>query len=220
MSIENKCQQLVDQVNQAIKKSYASENPEEKREEFFCAVKKLNELKESIREFPGGYITGLLKFEGTLEEIEDEYYEKGIFKKDLFSGWVYQTVFRLETPLTSLLNHGEFKESIVELEAVTSNDKHGGWIQKTRSFREMGLDVDEVKNTFIASIVGPISPDGGLFLDYLIELRKIVESAMEIAIKKELLEDALSKQQYYGFNMMLGGKKQIIKILFKSVEAM
>lgn len=217
MGVLEVCQKLVDEVNTSIKESYNSDNPEEKRNKFFLAQKKLAELKITIKDIPGGYITGLEKFELTLEKIEDEYYEKGIFLRELFSGWVYQAEFRLETPLTALLNHGEFREAVDHIDTVTADQKHGGWVQKTRSFREMGLDVDEVKHTFIASIVGPIPPNGGLFLEYLIELRKIIESDAEVSKKKELLGVILSKQQYYGFNKALGGKEKITRTLLKSV---
>ncbi|MDX1915806.1 MAG: hypothetical protein SFU55_09505 [Methylophilus sp.] len=217
MDVLEICQKLADEVNTSIKESYNSDNAEEKRNKFFLAQNKLAELKITVKDIPGGYITGLEKFEVTLEKIEDEYYEKGIFLRELFSGWVYQAEFRLETPLTALLNHGEFRESIDDLDAISKNQKHGGWVQKTRSFREMGLDVDEIRHTFIASIVGLIPPNGGLFLEYLIELREIVESDVEVFRKKDLLEVTLSKQQYYGFNRALGGKEKVIRILLKSV---
>ena len=200
MTTNDKYQQLADEVNEAIKKSYKSESAEEKRSGFFLSMRKLNELKEAIREIPGGYITGLEKFENTLSDIEDEYYKTGVFTKELFSGWVYQTQFRLETPLSSLLNHGEVRDGIKDIDAVTSNQLHGGWIQKTTTFQEMGLDIKEAKSTFIASIVGPIPPNGGLFLDYLIELRRIVESEIEVSRQTELLDEVLSKQHYYDFN--------------------
>lgn len=218
MDIDSKNNQLAEEVNSALRKSYKSNDPEEKRELFFLAVRKLNELKELVRETPGARITGLTKFENTLDEIEQEYYDEGVFKDELFCGWIFNTNFRLETPLASLLNHGEFRETLDDLSAVTSNQKDGGWVQKTTSFREMGLDVSEPKQTFIASIVGPIPPKGGLFLDYLIELRRIVESETDIELKQKLLYQVLDKQQYYDFNKKLGGRDAVVKKLLKSLS--
>lgn len=154
----------------------------------------------------------------TLDKIEDEYFETGIFSKELFSGWVYQAEFKLETPLAALLNHGEFRESIDDSDAVTKSQEHGGWVQKTRSFREMGLDVEDNYNYTIASIVGYVPKGGGLFLDYLIELRRVVEDDLAVDQKIKLLNEVLVKQQYYEFNKKLGGKDYVIKKLLKSVN--
>lgn len=212
------CRSLADEVNRSIKESYDSDNAVEKRDKFFLAHKRFNELKIAVQKIPGGYITGLDKFELTLEKVEDEYYEKGIFSKDIFSGWVYQAEFKLETPLSALLNHGEFRESIDNSDAVTESQEHGGWVRKTRSFREMGLDADDNVNHTIASIVGLVPRNGGIFLNYLIELRELVESGMALTDMKEKLSEVLAKQEYYEFNKKLGGKESVIKKLMKSVN--
>lgn len=218
MTVEDECLSLANEVNEAIQTSYKSENPEDKREHFFLAIRKLNELKDKVSELPGGYITGLEKFENTLEEIESEYFEQGVFTKNMQSGWIYQAILKLDTPLSALLTHGEYKSMHESLDVVTNDSRYGGWWPKNASFKEMGMDFAELKNTFMSSIVGPLPLDGGDFLDYLIGLRKIVESNLEIEQKIQLLKECLSKQNYYHLNKKLGGEDYVIKVLIKSIK--
>ena len=218
MDIEKQCLLLASQVNDAIKTSYSSNNSSEKRDCYFLAVRKLDELKESILELPGGYITGLDKFENNLEEIQREYFDEGVFTKNLIAGWIYSAELKLETPLSALQNHGEFRAVDQEINAITQDQKHGGWMTKTTTFREMGIDLDEMRESYMSSIVGPVPLNGGEFLDYLIELRVIIESSADKALKLEMLKECLSKQHHYHFNKKLGGVEMVIHKLFKSLK--
>ena len=60
---------------------------------------------------------------------------------------------------------------------------------KTTTFREMGIDLDEMRESYMSSIVGPVPLNGGEFLDYLIELRVIIESSVDKALKLEMLKE-------------------------------
>jgi hypothetical protein len=47
----------------------------------------------------------------------------------------------------------------------------------TKSWRDIGIDEDEVSETTMASQIGQVLVDGGDFLPFLIEYRMIVEGA-------------------------------------------
>jgi hypothetical protein len=51
----------------------------------------------------------------------------------------------------------------------------GVWIPVTRTFRELGLDIDEPRISTMASDIGPIPTDGGNYLKFLIEVREAAE---------------------------------------------
>ena len=75
-----------------------------------------------------------------MEEIQREYFDEGVFTTNSIAGWIYSAELKLETPLSALQNHGEFRAVDQEINAITQDQKHGEWMTKTTTFREMGID--------------------------------------------------------------------------------
>lgn len=93
---------------------------------------------------------------------------------DLIKGWELHATMQLRTPLKWLQRHREFhvgsKRPTEELPP-----EHAIWIFKLKSWRDLGIDEDEVPESTIASQIGQIPVDGGEFLPFLLEYRMIVE---------------------------------------------
>lgn len=88
---------------------------------------------------------------------------------------------QLRTPLRVLLRHGEtFYNLPNEPPQIARAQWEGIWIAQARSFRELGVDLDEPLPGQIASEIGPIPTDGGDYLKFLITVREILESANSI----------------------------------------
>ena len=56
-----------------------------------------------------------------MEEIEKAYFDEGVFTKNLIAGWIYSAELKLETPLSALQNHGEFRALDQEINAITQD---------------------------------------------------------------------------------------------------
>jgi hypothetical protein len=93
---------------------------------------------------------------------------------DLIAGWELSVTMQRRTPLAWLLRHREFREGS-ELPTEIVPMQHACWVPVTRSWRSLGIDLDEMPEATMASEVGQIPVCGGDFLPFLIEYRMIVE---------------------------------------------
>ncbi|MBB1091076.1 hypothetical protein HUU61_07215 [Rhodopseudomonas palustris] len=93
---------------------------------------------------------------------------------DIIAGWELSVTMQRRTPLTWLLRHREFHEGIDRPTEIVPM-QHACWVPVLRSWRSLGIDMDEVPETTMASEVGQIPVDGGDFLPFLLEYRMIVE---------------------------------------------
>jgi hypothetical protein len=93
---------------------------------------------------------------------------------DLIAGWELSVTMRRRTPLAWLLRHREFHEGS-EWPTEIVPMQHACWVPVTRWWRSLGIGVDEMPETIMASEVGQIPVIGGDCLPFLIEYRMIVE---------------------------------------------
>ena len=93
---------------------------------------------------------------------------------DLIKGWEMSVIMQLRTPLMWLQRHREFHEGAAKPREVLP-PKHACWVPVPKTWRDLGIDEDEVPETTMASEVGQIPADGGEFLPFLLEYRMIVE---------------------------------------------
>jgi hypothetical protein len=103
---------------------------------------------------------------------------------DIITGWQLVVTMSSTTPLEWLLRDGETSKNPQDV------PQHLGiWVPNVKTFRELGLDIDEVEDSTRASEIGQIPMDGGYFLPFLIEYRKIVEAKEERQIILDNLND-------------------------------
>lgn len=95
---------------------------------------------------------------------------------DLIAGWQLSVTMQLRTPLVWLQRHGEFCEGAAKPAEVLP-PQHACWVPVTKTWRELGIDEDEIPETTMASEVGQVPVGGGDFLPFLLEYRMIVEGA-------------------------------------------
>lgn len=93
---------------------------------------------------------------------------------DLIAGWELMVTMQRRTPLAWLLRHREFREGAERPTEIVPM-QHACWVPVTRSWRSLGMDIDEMPEATIASEVGQIPRSGGDFLPFLMEYRMIVE---------------------------------------------
>jgi hypothetical protein len=98
-----------------------------------------------------------------------------ISNDDVLAGWELSVTMQRRTPLAWLLRHREFHEGSNRPTEIVPM-QHACWVPVTRSWRSLGIDVDEMPETAMASEIGQIPVNGGNFLPFLIEYRMIVEN--------------------------------------------
>jgi hypothetical protein len=100
--------------------------------------------------------------------------QTGTSKDDLLAGWELSVTMQRRTPLAWLLRHREFHEGSDRPTEIVPM-QHACWVPVNRSWRSLGIDMDEIPETTMASEIGQIPASGGDFLPFLIEYRMIVE---------------------------------------------
>src|SRR5262245_28147723 len=93
---------------------------------------------------------------------------------EIIAGWELSVTMQRRTPLAWLLRHREFHEGSERPTEIVPM-QHACWVPITRSWRSLGIDIDEMHKVTIASEVVQIPVNGGDFLPFLIEYRMIVE---------------------------------------------
>jgi hypothetical protein len=123
---------------------------------------------------------------------------------DIVGGLQFCATMQLRTPLRVLTRHGEIFTGLPGDPPVIAREQwEGTWITKMRTLREMGIDMDEPANGWIASNIGPIPADGGQYLQFLISVRRIVESVNSIDERIEKLKVEVGGSRWAEFSGLL-----------------
>lgn len=97
--------------------------------------------------------------------------------EDIITGLRFSATMQSRTPLRVLLRHEEIHtDSTKPPPQIALERWEGMWTPTTKTFRELGLDVDQPPPGDMASEIGPIPRDGGDYLPFLIAVREVVES--------------------------------------------
>lgn len=122
---------------------------------------------------------------------------------DIISGLVFHATLQTRTPLRILRRHGQ----VVPLGTALPDDFEqwmGIWFPQPKSWRELGLDIDELPEFEAASDAGPVKASE--YLPFLIELREAIEDASGgIAGRIERLERVCAKPKFARFVSALRG---------------
>lgn len=132
---------------------------------------------------------------------------------DIIIGLKFHATLQLCIPLRVLKRHGEVHlDKSKEPPKIAKELLEGIWIPQLRTFRELGLDIDELSESTTATYIGQIN--GSDYLPFLISIREILE-----------LEESIDNRIYKLRHMQLtangktfvnkhGGIDQIINEVF------
>jgi hypothetical protein len=112
---------------------------------------------------------------------------------NVLKGMQFVATMMLRTPLNVLEHHGETFEGPVSNAPIYGTQADGIWVPKVKTWREMGIDMDELPPSVMASEIGPIPENGGDYLLFLKDFRRIVESSDSVESKIERINN-LPKQ--------------------------
>jgi len=129
--------------------------------------------------------------ESQVMRLDDQSYYSN---SDIVDGMQFSATLQIRTPLEVLKHHGELFRGPPSQAPQYGSQADGIWTFKTRTYRELGIAVDEPEHTH-ASDAGAIKPS--LYLPFLIQFRTIVESAS--THEEKLAQLALLPQQSVQF---------------------
>tara|TARA_R110002073_G_scaffold299249_2_gene466156 strand:+ start:1876 stop:2649 length:774 start_codon:yes stop_codon:yes gene_type:complete len=156
-----------------------------------------------------------VKIFATDKESQNNKIETWNNNQDVISGMQFCATMQLRTPLRVLLRHGEVHSDINSKPPKIATEMwEGSWIAKTKTFRELGIDMDEPVSGTMASSVGQIPSDGGEYLKFLIAVRKIVESHDSIESRSRQLNEIPIPTEWKIYLDKLWGMSHIIKTFF------
>lgn len=132
---------------------------------------------------------------------------------DDFSGIEFEATLQLRTPLRVLLHHGEhYTKNDGRQPKIAHEPWEGIWVPKTKTFRELGIDMDEIVSDVFASHIGPIHAKE--YLPFLIEVRKIVELNNSIESRIKMLKEKPKVGVWKIYVNKHGGINKIIEEFF------
>lgn len=93
----------------------------------------------------------------------------GDFWGDVLNGYRFCATMQLRTPTNILKSHGRIEKiAFKKLPKIFTEPWQGIWVPAVKTYREIGLDIDEPAIGQMASEVGTISADGGDFLRFML----------------------------------------------------
>ena len=131
----------------------------------------------------------------------------------VISGFKFSATMQLRTPLRVLLRHGEIHSDInTERPKIAHEFWEGSWVPKTRTYRELGLDIDELSESTMASPIGQIKASD--YLPFLISVREIVEANESIDSRINMIRSKPMTGSWKAYVNRHGGIDKIINQFF------
>lgn len=210
--IAETAQRFVQIINESLQIANKTKNIETKRSRVNIARQKLNELKEYVKRYPFIKIEKLLEVESNIREFETEIEKinkvlncseknKTYIKDEdnIIKGLTFYATLNIRTPLSVLIHHAETFSGPLDEIPRYGTEADGIWLPVTKTWRELGINMDEMSEVEAASDVGPI--EASEYIPFLIDFRKIVEGQDSIDVKmaniKKLCRGNKQYQKYF-----------------------
>lgn len=135
---------------------------------------------------------------------------------DILAGWSFCATLQLRTPLDVLRCHGAVHDDPATLPPIVTTEAWQGiWTRRAKTFRELGLDLDEPEFS-IASEIGPVPRDGGRFLTFLVAARSIIETRAWVDERRSRLQALLRLPENRELVSKLRGEAWVLDMVFPS----
>lgn len=132
---------------------------------------------------------------------------------DLITGLTFFATHQVRTPLRILLRNGEQHNDMQTPPPDIAEERWQGiWTLRTRTWRDLGLNLDEFQPDTVASDAGQVKSEE--YLPFLIAVRSIVERHQPIEVRREQLREELRRACWSDFCRALGGEESVMDRLF------
>jgi hypothetical protein len=117
---------------------------------------------------------------------------KEMIDDDVIIGFEFNATLQLRTPLEVLKHHKEkVFDTNKELPNYAKDGWEGFWLPITKSFKELGIDIEEPKSS-VSSDLGTLGEqEQELYFDFLLKFHTISESAKEVNEKINSIKDLI-----------------------------
>ncbi len=96
---------------------------------------------------------------------------------DILRGYRFTATMQVRTPLKVLTQHGRIEcKAAHKLPKIAKEEWQGLWVPEANSWKELGINANEMPLGTMASQIGQIPRDGGDYLRFLIYVNNIKES--------------------------------------------
>lgn len=148
----------------------------------------------------------------TIEESQNNKADAWRANQEVVGGMSFCATLQLRTPLRVLLRHGENHSDMNAAPPIVAKEMWEGiWILKTKTFRELGIDLNEPERT-IASDIGLIRAED--YLPFLIAVREIVELTDSVDSRIKILREKAKCDHWRQFIRKHGGINKVIARFF------
>ena len=149
----------------------------------------------------------------TIEESQNNKIDTWKRNQDVIKGLEFIATMQLRTRIRVLLRHGEIHTDInTDPPKIAMEMWEGIWIPKTKTFSELGIDIDELPPGAHASSLGPIV--AGDYLPFLVAIRKIIELNDSIENRIDKFREMISVCDWQEFLRKLSGIEKIVQYFF------
>ncbi len=133
--------------------------------------------------------------------------------QDVVDGLVFSATLQLRTLLRVLAKHGEIHSDPNRPPPVYAKEMWEGiWMPKTKTWRELGLDVDEEPESTMSSDIGYVKASE--YLPFLIATRKAAELEAPIDERVLKVKETLANYKWASFTEAHGGIDKIVSYFF------
>jgi len=133
--------------------------------------------------------------------------------QDIIKGLRFVATMQIRTPLRVLKHHGEFFNGSGPPPSYAKEMWEGIWLPVTKSFKELGIPIEEPPSE-MASDIGPIPSTGGNYLKFILAVRNIIELNHPLSTRRNELVVELNKDDWKEYVHKLGGIEKIANLFF------
>lgn len=113
-------------------------------------------------------------------------------------GYRFSATMQRRNTLSVLRMHGRIeRKDQSKLPAIIRENWQGIWVQKTKTWRELGLAINEMPTGMMASEIGPIPDNGGDYLRFMLLEQAIRSSRAPMATRERLMA---AMHDFYGYD--------------------
>lgn len=215
--IVNLAQQLLRIANESAQLAAKSTVLETRVSRLQVARDNLDRLRRLTAQYPRISLTSLEEFERGLSvvalEIATESSLHPSQRGGMHDGWEYRAAMLLSTPYCHLALHGK-RDLNKARQPEGPIGEHGSWQSKLKTFRQIGVDVDEPPLYWSPHEVQIRNGDDLKYCEFLIAIRQIVECDASVEVRRDRLRAEISKPEWAAYSSLTGHHEDQICAFF------
>lgn len=170
-------------------------------------------FREFAKRFIGRSVLPYLTYDDFLQNVESFLIEKNknpiesslnnswidMIDDNLVNGLEFKATLQFRTPLSVLIHHGEkIYDKNKELPDYVKEEWEGSWSPIVKSFKELGIPLEEVPEGTCSSDLGTLTKEEqNFYLDFLIKFHTISESDMRINDKIDSINNLIKTDKRF-----------------------